>query len=359
MSKQDAKRALTTVMNRLDKKFGSTTFRTKENRNTQYEVVSTGSAIIDDATGIGGLAIGKLYEISGQFSSGKSSICNSIVAQFQKAYPDKYVAYIDPECSLNLEYMEKFGVDTSEEALLIANNETAEEGMEIINQLAESGAISLIIYDSIPAAPTKAQVEKAMDEMTMGALARCLSNAVPQIKTNCNTSKTTVIFVNQIRANLSPYSSPMAFPGGSAVPFYTSIRMLVSKKDVIVDSNKKSIGQEIGIKFIKNKLGTPYATIETKLLFGKGFDFEFEYTDIAETYGVIVKGGSWYSFNDSKGVPIKFQGKPRVADYFKNNPDEFESIKARVKDAMQNTGPLVTIVPPTEGEDYGPDNEPD
>ena len=200
ITKAEAKRALLSIKNKFQKKYGRSFLDAADKR--EYSVVSTGSAIIDDATGIGGLPRGRLIEIAGLEASGKSSICYSICAAFQKAYPNQFVAYIDPEQAINTKYMESFGMDTSSNALLIASPEVAEEGMQLVNDLAESGACSLIIYDSVPSAPTKAQVEKQFDENIMGELARLLSKAIPDIKNAAARTVTTVIFINQFRQNL-------------------------------------------------------------------------------------------------------------------------------------------------------------
>lgn len=329
ITKAEAKRALLAVKNKFQKKYGRSFLDASEKR--EYSVVSTGSAIIDDATGIGGLARGKCYEISGLESSGKSSICYSICAMFQKAYPNQYVAYIDPEQAINTKYMESFGMDTSEDALIIASPEIAEEGMQMINDLAETGACSLIIYDSVPSAPTKAQVEKQFDENTMGELARLLSKSVPDIKNAAARTDTTVIFINQLRTDLGAYMGPLKTPGGKALPYYCSMRLLIKKKEPIMNSAKQQIGQDIEINFKKNKVGTPYQIVTTKLYYGKGFDFENEYSEIAVKLGLIEKGGAWFSWNDSQGIGVKKQGILKVVDYFKENPEEFTWLKQEIE----------------------------
>lgn len=338
ISKADAKKALQSVILKHNKKVGQVFVDNKSKMD--YTVVSTGSAVIDDATGVGGLAIGRVYEIYGLESSGKSSICYSICKKFQEAYPEKYVIYIDPEQAVNTKYMESFGVDVSEDALKISNPEVAEDGMQLINDLAETGACSLIIYDSIPSAPTKAQVEKQFDENTMGELARLLSKAVPDIKNAAARTETTIVFINQVRDKLS-YGGGTTTPGGKAVPFYASMRLWIKKRDLITDSSKATIGQEIEVEFKKNKIGTPYQVCKTKLFFGKGFDFEFEYSDIAIKYGLIVRGGAWYKWHDSTGVEVKKNGQIRVAEYFKDNPIEFEWLKEEIKKIQkENNSPI-------------------
>ena len=326
MSNKDALRALQNAKNKLKKKMeiNDTT------ETSPLEVVSTGSAIIDDATGVGGIATGRMYEIYGLESSGKSSICYSIVAQFQKAFPDRIVAYIDAEHAVSLSYAKQFGIDLDN--LDFQQPTTAEECLEIIETYSQTGAVSLIILDSIAAMLTKAQLEKGIDEKTMGSLAGVLSPGLTRIKTTLSNTNTTLICVNQVRSNIGMFVSGETTPGGHAVRFYSSMRIRVAKKDVITEGDKP-VGQNLSIVFKKNKLGTPFQTVETKLLFGKGFDFHAEYFDIAVAKGIITRGGAWYNWVDSKGEAIKFQGKPNCVFHLKNHDEELAYIQKLIKES--------------------------
>lgn len=333
MSKKDALRALQSATQKLKKRYGDeVVVDTKSVK--KYEVISSGSAIIDDAIGIqgeSGFPLGRMVEIYGPESSGKSSLCMALVAQAQKKYPEKFVLYIDAEHAFNLEYAQKFGVDTSPDSFMFAQPESAEEALEVFNTYAESGAFSVIVLDSVAAMATEAQLSKAMDEKTMGSLAGVLSPGLTKIKSTLSRTNTLGVFVNQVRENLGMFTSGETTPGGKALRFYASLRIRVSKKDLITDPvTKETIGQDLKIDFKKNKVGTPYKVVETKLIFGKGFDYEAEYVDIAIAKGLIAKGGAWLSWLSAKGEALKFQGKLNAALFLKNNPDEFEYIKQLV-----------------------------
>lgn len=325
----DNKRAFLAASAKLKKKYGDeVVVDTKVKR--AYEVISTGSAIIDYAIGIegqSGYPLGRLVEVYGPESSGKSSICMAACASAQRTYPDKYICYIDAEQAFSLEYAKKFGIDVESDQFIFTQPSSAEEALEIMNTYAESGVFSLIVLDSVASMATEAQLSKAMDEKTMGSLAGVLSPGLTKIKNSLAKTKTLGLFVNQVREKVGSYGGGETTPGGRSLPFYASIRIRVSKTDTITDPNTKEvIGQDLKIDFKKNKVGTPYKVVATKLIFGKGFDYESEYVDIATEQGVIKKGGAWFSWLDSQGAEVSLQGKLKVANYFKDNPEEFKYI---------------------------------
>ena len=325
MSKKEALQKLKLAKNKLSKKYDLLDKDAIKN----LEIVSTGSAIIDDATGVGGLATGRCYELFGLESAGKSSMMYSLAAEFQKAYPDLLVAYIDAEQACNLQYMAQFGVNVEE--LEFQQPETAEEALEIINTYAESGACSLIILDSIAAMMTKAQLERGMDEKTIGSLAGVLSPALTKIKTTCKKTNTTLFLINQVRDRITAMGAMgYSTPGGHAPKFYSSIRMEIKRKDIVTDSDGEAIGIEVEITFKKNKLGPPFKVIKTRIMYGLGFDFETEYVDMAIKKGIINKGGAWLDWIDSTGEKLKVQGRQNAILAVKNDPVEFEHIKALV-----------------------------
>ncbi len=336
MVNKDALRALQSATQKLKKRYGDeVVVDTKAVK--KYEVVSTGSAIIDDAIGIvgeSGFPLGRIIEIYGPESSGKSSLCMAVVAQAQKKYPEKMVLYIDAEHAFNLEYAKKFGIDTDPNAFMFCQPESAEEALEIFNTYAETGAFSVIVLDSVAAMATEAQLAKAMDEKTMGSLAGVMSPGLTKIKSTISRTNTLGIFVNQVRENLGMFTSGETTPGGKALRFYASLRIRVSKKDLIVDPvTKETIGQDLKIDFKKNKVGTPYKVVETKLIFGQGFDYESEYLDIGVSKGIVNKGGAWLNWLSSEGDVLKFQGKLNASTFLKSNPLEFEYLKALIINA--------------------------
>jgi recombination protein RecA len=263
-------------------------------------------------------------------SSGKTSIATSICVQAQKAYPDKAVAYIDIEQAFSPKYAQCFGLDLSEDKFLFCQPTSAEEACEIAEHLAASGACSVIIYDSIGGSLTQAQLEKGVDEATMGSLAKIMSIGSNKIKNACAATGTVCIFLNQVYDNIGSYGGGEKTKGGNSVPFFASIRLRVARRELIADPlTKEIIGQDIAIKFIKNKVGTPYKELTTKLIFGKGFDFISELVDLCVTQDLINKGGAWYAFES-----YKLQGKSRVVEVFENDPELLEKYKKLSTDKL-------------------------
>lgn len=267
----------------------------------------------------------------------------SAVAQAQKEYPDRMVLYIDAEHAFNLDYAKLFGVNTDEDSFMFVQPESAEQALNIIRTMTQTSAFSCVVLDSIASMSTDAQLGKSAEEKTMGALAGVLSPELTKIKTDLSRTNTTLILINQTRDKVSSYGGGETTPGGNAPRFYASIRLRVSKVDTITDSNKEVIGQELKIVFKKNKVGTPFKEVTTRLIFGQGFDFESEFVTIAAAKGIITKGGAWYSWTNSKGQPEKHQGLVRAANYMKANQDEFLYIKGLVQanqtQVAQNTSP--------------------
>lgn len=329
----EAKRALMTAKASVKKQYGDEAIL-DTTADRSYKTFSTGSAVIDDAIGIkgkSGFPLGRIIEIYGPESSGKTSIAMSAIACAQKEYPEKMVLFIDAEQAFNLEYAKSFGVDISEDALMFVQPDSAEMALNIIRTMSQTSAFSCIVLDSIAAMSTEAQLGKGAEEKTMGALAGVLSPELAKIKTDLNKTDTTLILINQTREKVGGYGGGETTPGGNAPRFYASIRLRISKTDVITDANKEPIGQELKIMFKKNKVGIPFREVATRLIFSKGFDFESEFVTIAEKKGLIKKGGAWYSWNNSKGAPEKHQGLVRAANYLKDNPDEFLYIKGLVE----------------------------
>lgn len=332
----ETKRALQAALRSIEKRYGDEVFIDTKKPKT-YETISTGSAIIDDAIGImgkSGLPKGRIIEIYGPESSGKTSISMAAVAQAQIENPNQMVLYIDAEQAFNLPYAQKFGIDVSPDKFMITQPDSAEQALQVFREMAATGAFSLIVLDSVASMATESQLSKAADEKTMGALAGVMSPELTKIKTTLNKTNTTGIFINQTREKVSSYGGGETTPGGKALPFYASLRIRVSRVDQIIDpATKDVIGQELKIDFKKNKVGTPFKVVTTKLIFGKGFDFESEYVQIGEKKGIINKGGAWYSWNDSSGTLVKFQGEVRASNFLKQNPDELAYLKKLIQES--------------------------
>lgn len=260
------------------------------------------------------------------------------------------VLYLDAEQAASLPYMQRFGIDTNPDKFMFAQTESAEMTLQVMREMIDTGAFSLVVLDSIASMATEAQLGKASDEKTMGSLAGVLSPELTKIKTSLAKTNTACILINQTRQNISSYGGGETTPGGNAPSFYASLRLRVSKVDLITEG-KDIIGQELKIDFKKNKIGTPFKVVTTKLLFGKGFDFEYEYVSIAESKGIITRGGAWYSWIGKNGTELKFQGAVKTAEFFKNNIEEFEYIKELCQKDVEVT-PVVSSSLDEEEDSY-------
>lgn len=324
----------------------------------KYEVIPSGSLLFDQATGIGGIALAKITEIYGENSVGKSSWAYSLCAQAQKKYPDRMVLYVDIESAVSLDYMQQFGVDISPDKFMIASPNSAEEGFDIMETMIDTGLFSLVVYDSVGASLTIDQIEKGVDQNTMASLAKKMSVGCNKIKNSVKVANTAVVFINQVYSSMAMYGSPTATKGGKALPYVASMRIQLSKRDLInSESNKEDVvGQALRFKFIKNKLGKPYQEGETVLYFGKGFDQTYEVVDLAVQYGIIGKGGAWFNFEvpekegSSKMVPMKFQGRDKVLEYFRNDSMGFNYIKDIV---IQKFSSSTSTTPVADEDGYG------
>lgn len=335
MSKVDnatKKKLLEAAASKLKKQFGDEVIL-DTTENLVIEAIPTGSMIIDWATGVGGVPRARITEIAGDSGSGKSSICYSLCAQAQKKYPDEMILYVDIEQAVSIPYMEAFGVDTSPDKFIFVQPDTIEEALEIMDTYISTGLFSLVILDSIGAALTQKQAENGYDSNTIADLAKRMTVGGNKIKTAAYKANTAVVYVNQVYSAMSLYASNATVTkGGKAVPYQASIRIQLYKRDLIEDEdNKETIkGQMIRAKFIKNKIGSPYKDVETKLLFGQGFDYNLEVLDVAIEQDIVHKGGAWYSWESSEGKELKFQGKDKAFQFLQNNEVEFKHLEEKV-----------------------------
>lgn len=336
------RKALSVATAKLKKRYGEDIIL-DTTKPTSYEIVSTGSLLINQATGIGGLPMGRLVEVYGPEACGKSSFCYSVCAEAQQQYPEKLVLYVDIEQAAHLSYMEQFGVDLDPDKFIFVQPNSIEEALTIIHSYTETGLISVVVLDSVGASMTEDQIEKGYDENTMGSLAKKMSVGLNKLKNLANETSTLMIFVNQVYAKMS-YMGGEETKGGRALKYTASLRIKFTKRDLLTGEGDKEkvIGQGLSYKFVKNKVGQPYTSGETILYFGKGFDKYSEVVEIAVGYGIIKRGGAWYNFTSSTGEEIKLQGKDKVIDLCRNMEPEFIHLQKQVLDVLTSNQQLLS-----------------
>lgn len=312
--------ALGVAIEAIDKQFGKgSVMRLGEKTNRHVEVIPTGSIALDVALGIGGLPRGRVIEIYGPESSGKTTVALHAVASAQKA--GGTAAFIDAEHALDPEYAEKLGVDT--EQLLIAQPDTGEQALEIADMLVRSGGIDIIVIDSVAALVPKAEIEGEMGDSHVGLQARLMSQALRKITGALSATGTTAIFINQLREKIGVFfGNPETTTGGKALKFYASVRLDVRRGETLKDSSGP-LGARTKVKIVKNKMAPPFKVAEFDLLYGQGISREGSIIDLAADLGVINKSGAWYTYDGNQ----LGQGKENVRQYLKDNPalaDELE-----------------------------------
>lgn len=321
----DKKRAIEIAMAQIDKQFGEGTIMFMgENKHMDLEHISTGSLMLDLALGIGGLPKGRIIEVYGAESSGKTTLCLHAVAEAQKA--GGMAAFIDVEHALDPVYAKALGVDVDN--LLVSQPDTGEQALEIIETLVRSGAIDIVVLDSVAAMATKAEIDGDMGDAHVGVQARLMSQAMRKLtaiigKTNC-----VAIFINQIREKIGVlYGNPETTPGGRALKFYSSVRIDVRKGEPLKNGSE-IIGNRVKCKVVKNKVAPPFKTAEFDMIFGEGISKIGEIIDCAVEFNIIKKSGSWFSYDDMKIG----QGKDKVKDFLKENAQICEEIEKKVRD---------------------------
>ena len=289
--------------------------------------------MLDLALGIGGLPRGRIIEIYGTESSGKTTISLQAVAEAQKA--GGMAAFIDVEHALDPVYARKLGVDIDN--LLVSQPDTGEQALEIIETLVRSGAIDIIVLDSVAAMTTKAEIDGDMGDAHVGVQARLMSQAMRKLTAVISNTNTVAIFINQIREKIGVmYGNPETTPGGRALKFYSSVRIEVRRGEPIKDGGE-IIGNRTKCKVVKNKVAPPFKTAEFDILYGQGVSKMGEIVDTAVDFDIIKKSGSWFSYNDMKIG----QGREKVLDYLKNNPDICNEIEKKIRDEVAKNSSLL------------------
>ncbi|WP_406617461.1 recombinase RecA [Mycoplasmopsis adleri] len=317
MSKKENNTLVIDTLKEITKRFGEEAIMlfNQDKINEKIETFSTGSYLLNEALGVGGYPKGRIVEIYGPESSGKTTLCLHAIAEVQKN--NGVAAFIDAEHAIDPNYARNLGVDLNN--LILSQPDSGEQAMEIVDILAKSGAIDLIVVDSVAALVPIAELEGDMKDQQIGVQARLMSKALRKITASLNKNKTTIIFVNQIREKIGVmFGNPETTTGGRALKFYSSIRLEVRKSTSITDG-KEITGNEVKIKVVKNKVAAPYKSFTTEILFSKGIDSTSELIELACEKGVFVKKGAWYSYED-KNIA---QGKKSLKEFLLSN-DEFK-----------------------------------
>ena len=321
-------KALDLAITQIDRQFGKgSIMRLGDNQFSQMEnVISTGCLSLDVALGVGGVPKGRIIEIYGPESSGKTTLALHIVAEAQKS--GNYAAFIDAEHAVDPEYSKKLGVNIEE--LLISQPDNGEQALEICETLVRSGALDVIVVDSVAALVPRAELEGDMGDSHMGLQARLMSQALRKLTGTVSRSNTTVIFVNQIREKIGVmFGNPETTPGGRALKFYSSIRMEIRRITTLKDGGE-SVGNRVRVKVVKNKVAPPFKQTEFDLMYGQGISFEGDILDLAVSGNIIEKTGAWFSYDDMKIG----QGRENSKQFLKDNNDILAEIIDKVKAFM-------------------------
>ena len=322
------KKALDLVLDKLDKTYGKgAVMRLGDNAIEDVEVISSGSLGLDIALGIGGYPRGRVIEIYGPESSGKTTLTLHAIAEAQKA--GGIAAFIDAEHAFDRNYAGKLGIDL--ENLIISQPDNGEQALEIADNLIRTGAIDIIVIDSVAALTPKAEIEGEMGDSRMGLQARLMSQALRKLTGSINKTNCTVIFINQLREKIGVmFGNPETTTGGNALKFYASVRLDIRKKAQIKEGEEAS-GNRVKVKVVKNKVAPPFRTVEFDIMFGEGISKIGEILDLGVEKEIVKKAGSWFSYGDTK----LGQGRDAVKKLLKDNPELQEELEAKIREAIK------------------------
>jgi len=320
----DKKKALDTALSQIEKSFGKgSVMMLGKQEHVDMDAISTGSIGLDAALGIGGIPRGRIIEIYGPESSGKTTLTLHIAAEAQKA--GGTCAFVDAEHALDPVYAEKLGVNIDD--LIVSQPDTGEQALEITDTLVRSGAIDVIVIDSVAALVPKAEIEGEMGDSHMGLQARLMSQALRKLTASVAKTNCTVIFINQIRSKIGVmFGSPETTTGGNALKFYSSVRLDIRRIGALKDKDEV-VGNLTKVKVVKNKVAPPFKVVEFDILYGQGISKMGELIDMGIKLGFVEKAGSWFSY-DSTRIG---QGKENVRNYLKENPEMANEIEARIR----------------------------
>jgi len=325
----DKKKALELAISQIDKAFGKNTImKLGETANLQLETVPTGALSLDVALGVGGIPRGRIIEVFGPESGGKTTMALHIIAEVQRL--GGIAAFIDAEHALDPEYARRIGVDIDN--LLISQPSSGEEALEITETLVRSTAVDIIVIDSVAALVPRSELEGNMGDSQIGVQARLMSQALRKLTAVTGKSRSIVLFINQLREKVGiAYGNPEVTTGGRALRFYASLRIEIRRIESIKDKIEGEIGNRVKAKVVKNKVAPPFKQAEFDIIFGQGISKEGCILDLAADYGIVVKSGSWYSYQDNKVA----QGRDNAREYLKNNPDLARELDEKVREKLK------------------------
>ncbi len=327
---EQKQKALAAALSQIEKQFGQgSVMRMGDTTATDIDVISTGSLALDVALGIGGLPKGRIIEIYGPESSGKTTLSLQVAAETQKQ--GGTVAFVDAEHALDPTYAEKLGVAIDD--LLVSQPDTGEQALEITDMLVRSGAVELIVVDSVAALTPKAEIEGEMGDSHMGLQARLMSQALRKLTGNIKRSNTMVIFINQIRMKIGVmFGNPETTTGGNALKFYASVRLDIRRTGAIKKGDEV-VGNDTKVKIVKNKVAPPFKLATFEILYGEGISYLGEIIDLGVEHGFIKKAGAWYSYQDERIG----QGKENVRQYLKEHPKMVEEVDRALREKLLGT----------------------
>ncbi|CCY23915.1 MAG: recombinase RecA [Brachyspira sp.] len=326
-SADERSKALKLAIEKIEKDFGKgSIMKLGDKVSVNVEAIPTGALALDVALGIGGVPRGRIIEIYGPESSGKTTLAQHIVAECQKR--GGIAAFVDAEHALDPEYARNLGVKVDD--LLISQPDTGEQALDITEELVRSGAVDVVVVDSVAALVPKAEIEGSMEDQQMGLQARLMSKALRKLTGVIGKTNTTVIFINQLRMKIGVmYGNPETTTGGNALKYYASVRLEIKRTDG-VKGDGEDIGNHVRVRVLKNKVAPPFRTAEFDIIFGKGICKVGNILDVAVNLDIVKKAGSWFSYNEEK----LGQGRDKARDFLTENPDLLSEIETKVREKL-------------------------
>ncbi len=341
--KEARQRAITNAVDQIEKQFGKgAIMRLSDSAVVPVEAISTGSLSLDAAIGIGGIPRGRITEIYGPESSGKTTVCLHVIAEAQKR--GGVAAFVDAEHALDINYAARLGVDVNN--LLLAQPEFGEQALEIVETLVRSGAIDVVVIDSVAALTPRVEIEGEMGDAQMGSQARLMSQAMRKLNAAIGRSNAIVLFTNQLRSKIGViYGNPETTTGGNALKFYASVRIDIRRKEVLKDG-QEIVGNRVRAKIVKNKVAPPFREVEFDVMYNEGISKIGDVIDIAIENSLVQKSGSWFTFGEER-----VQGRDQLKKLFQDQPETFASLESLVRERLGIRDPQPLSDMPNSGID--------